>query len=295
MKIKKLGRIALPIALGAACLIKWWTTDSTQNQLPLASVDVVKQYWDRQPCNIKHSKAVMGTKEYFDQVEQRKYFVESHIPGFAEFQAWKGKEVLEIGCGIGTDSINFARAGAKLTVIELSEKSLEIAKKRFEVFGLTANFILANAEQLSTFLPNHHFDLVYSFGVIHHTPNPSAVIQEITKLLKPGGELRIMLYSKYSTKNFMINLGLAQPEAQGGCPIAFTYTSSDISKLLSSFNVYSCQKAHIFPYKIAEYKEYRYVKKFPWNITPQPIANLIERFMGWHYLIKAKYSPDVAI
>ena len=144
--------------------------------------------------------------------------VESHIPKFADFKKWKDKEVLEVGCGIGTDSINFARAGAKLTVFELSEKSLEVTKKRFQVYGLEANFVLGDAEQLASYFSGKKFDLVYSFGVIHHTPNPSKVIEEVKKVLTPGGDFRIMLYSKYSSKNLMINLGLAQPEAQTGCP-----------------------------------------------------------------------------
>ena len=251
-------------------------------------IDTVREYWDRQPCNIRHSNAAFGTKEYFDQVEKRKYFVEPHIPGFAEFEKWKGKEVLEIGCGIGTDSINFVRAGAHLTIVELSEKSLEITKKRFEVYGLEATFILANAEGLSDHLPGKQFDLVYSFGVIHHTPHPERVIAEIERLLKPEGELRIMLYSKYSTKNFMILLGLAQPEAQYGCPIANTYSEQEVLKLLSHFSVYSCEKDHIFQYKIPEYKKYIYEKSFPWNAMPNSFIRFIETTFGWHMLIKAK-------
>src|ERR1700684_258135 len=70
------------------------------------TIDTVKEYWDRRPCNIRHSPEPVGTKAYFDQVEARKYFVEYHIPGFADFKKWSGKKVLEIGCGIGTDSIN---------------------------------------------------------------------------------------------------------------------------------------------------------------------------------------------
>ena len=261
---------------------------SSDHQLSL--IDTIQEYWDRQPCNIKHSSAEFGSKQYFDEVEKRKYFIEPHIPEFAQFESWKDKEVLEIGCGIGTDSINFARAGAKLTVVELSEKSLEITKKRFAAYGLKAEFVLADAEYISKIFPEKKFDLVYSFGVIHHTPNPPRVIAEIQKVIKPGGELRIMLYSKYSTKNLMINLGLAQPEAQEGCPIAFTYTKKDIHNLLSSFNVYSCKKAHIFPYKIAKYKQYKYAKKFPWNAMPPSLYHMTEKMLGWHYLGKAKYD-----
>jgi len=261
--------------------------DTTKKE-GLISLDEVRQYWDKQPCNIKHSNAEFGMKEYFDQVEKRKYFVESHIPGFAEFDQWKDKEVLEIGCGIGTDSINFARAGAKLTVVELSEKSLEITKKRFAVYGLEAKFILCNTENLAQYVPEKSFDLVYSFGVIHHTPNPDLVIKEIEKVMKPGSELRIMLYSKFSTKNLMINLGLAQPEAQTGCPIANTYTKEEVVNLLSPLDVYSISKDHIFPYKISEYRNYTYIKSFPWSFMPNFIFRLFERNLGWHYLIKAK-------
>lgn len=96
----------------------------------------VRDYWNNRPCNVRHSTAPIGTREYFDQVEARKYFVESHIPPFAEFDRWRGKKVLEIGCGIGTDTINFARHGASVTAVDLSDKSLEVAQRRAEVFGL---------------------------------------------------------------------------------------------------------------------------------------------------------------
>ena len=68
----------------------------------------VQDYWNRRPCNVRHSKLEVGTRAYFDEVEERKYFVEPHIPEFAQFSRWKGKRVLEIGCGIGTDAVNFA-------------------------------------------------------------------------------------------------------------------------------------------------------------------------------------------
>src|SRR5271170_3788689 len=110
----------------------------------------VQNYWNARPCNIRHSTKPPGTAEYFNEVEQRKYRVEPHIPGFAEFERWRGKRVLEIGCGIGTDTINFARAGAHVTAVDLSEKSLEMARRRAEVFGLAdrIHFFQADSEHL---------------------------------------------------------------------------------------------------------------------------------------------------
>ncbi len=252
------------------------------------TIDNVKTYWDKRPCNIRHSKAEFGTKQYFDEVEERKYFVEPHIPNFADFKKWKGKKVLEVGCGIGTDSINFARAGAKLTVVELSKESLEICKKRFAVYNLQAKFYLADAEHLSEVVPVEEYDLIYSFGVIHHTPKPRKTIEEILKFSGRNTELRIMLYAKYSTKNFLILLGLMQPEAQSGCPVANTYSYQDVRELLSGFTVTDIHKDHIFPYQIKAYKNYEYKLAFPWNILPKSFLRLSEKLFGWHLLITAK-------
>lgn len=164
------------------------------------NLEKIKQYWNNRPCNIRHSNKEVGTLDYFNDVERKKYKVEPHILKFAEFEKWKNKDVLEIGCGIGTDSINFARAGANLTIIELSDVSLNITKKRFDVFNLKANFILGNAEDLDNLIPDKKFDLIYSFGVIHHTENPKKIINSIKKLMKESSELRIMLYSRISWK-----------------------------------------------------------------------------------------------
>src|SRR3984957_13953149 len=133
------------------------------------TVEQVRSYWDQRPCNIRHSPKPVGTREYFDEVEARKYFVEPHIPRFAEFDRWAGKRVLEIGCGIGTDTVNFARAGAHVTVIELSDASLALARQRAELFGLAdrIEFHQGNAEELARHIPREEYDLVYSFGVIH--------------------------------------------------------------------------------------------------------------------------------
>src|SRR5437879_13080856 len=111
------------------------------------SIDKVAEYWNTRPCNIRHSPKPMGTREYFDEVEARKYFVEPHILKFAEFGRWRGKRVLEIGCGIGTDTMNFARHGARVTAVDISERSAELAKRRAELYGLEdqVDFYIGNA------------------------------------------------------------------------------------------------------------------------------------------------------
>lgn len=255
-----------------------------------SNIDAVQQFWNARPCNIRHSAKEVGTREYFDEVEKRKYFVEPHIPGFARFEDWSGKDVLEIGCGLGTDAVNFARAGANYHGTELSSASLELAKKRFEVYGLKGDFFVGNAEDLEAFLPPKKFDLIYSFGVIHHTPNPKLIIQGITKFLKPDGEFRCMLYSKYSWKSAMIRLGFDQPEAQYGCPIANTYSFREIRELMEPLKVTELRKDHIFPYVVEKYKRYEYEKKPIFKYLPPPVFRWLEKNFGWHTLITAKLN-----
>ena len=253
----------------------------------VATLEQVAEYWNRRPCNIRHSTLEVGTREYFDEVETRKYFVEPHIPAFADFPRWKDKSVLEVGCGLGTDAINFARAGADYHGIDLSEASLELARKRFEVFDLKASLQAYNAEKLSEAFAPGSFDLVYSFGVIHHTPRPDAVLREIRKVIKADGELRLMLYAKNSWKSVMIDGGFDQPEAQAGCPIAFTYDKNEVRELLkeAGFKLTEVTQDHIFPYVLKEYLNYRYEAE-PWfKAMPEAMFRHLERSMGWHMLI----------
>jgi len=237
----------------------------------------VRDYWNGRPCNIRHSNAPVGTKEYFDEVEARKYFVEYHISGFAEFERWRGKKVLEIGCGIGPDTVNFARAGAQVTTVDLSDKSMELARKRAAVFGFEdrIRFCAGDAEQLSTFLPPEPYDLIYSFGVIHHTPHPEALLEQLRKYTRPGTTVKIMVYHRRSWKVAWIvategkgrfwklqDVVAKNSEAQTGCPVTYTYTRREGRRLLEKhgFRVMDVRVEHIFPYRIPDYIEYRYVK-----------------------------------
>jgi 2-polyprenyl-3-methyl-5-hydroxy-6-metoxy-1,4-benzoquinol methylase len=262
----------------------------------------VEKYWSDRPCNIKHSLKEIGTREYFDEVESKKYFVEPHIPVFADFKKWKNKNVLEIGCGIGTDSINFARNGAKLTIVEFSKKSLEICRKRFEVFGLVADFYVGDVEKLDQIIKKQKFDLIYSFGVIHHTPAPDLAFEQIVKYMDKNTELRVMLYSKISFKKFQMmiengaqDVGNADlirnnAEAQYGCPVAFTYLESEVETMLNrvGVSVNKIWKEHIFKWDIDNYKKNIYVVNKFWENVDRKLFQEYERLLGWHTLVVAK-------
>lgn len=260
------------------------------NPLTRPDIQTVQSYWNARPCNIRHSTQPIGTKEYFDEVEKRKYFVEPHIPGFAQFERWNGKKVLEVGCGMGTDTINFARAGALVTAVDLSDESLKLARKRAKVLGLEDRIVFhqANAEELASHVPVAVYDLVYSFGVIHHTPNPSNALAQIKRYMDSSSELKLMLYAKHSWKNIMIEAGYDQPEAQSGCPVAFTYTADEIRNLLDGYEILEIRQDHIFPFVIEKYIKYEY-EIVPWfSSMPKEMFSALEKSLGWHMLITAR-------
>jgi SAM-dependent methyltransferase len=272
------------------------------------NVAQVRDYWNARPCNIRHSPQPVGSREYFDEVEARKYLVEPHIPGFAEFPRWAGKRVLEIGCGIGTDTINFARAGARVTAVDLSEKSLELARRRAEVFGLAdrIDFRAADAELLSDVIRPEPYDLVYSFGVIHHTPNPERVIAQVRKhFVHAESEFKLMVYHRRSWKVFWILLAEGKgafwkldelvarnSEAQTGCPVTYTYTPASVRNLLRGFQVGEMFVDHIFPYRIPDYVKFRYVKNWYFRMLPAAVFRGMERRFGWHLCVTARPGPE---
>ena len=252
------------------------------------NIDDVKSYWNNRPCNIRHSTADVGSIEYFNQVENRKYFVEPHIPDFADFQNWNGKKVLEIGCGIGTDAVNFARCGANYTGIELSDESLNLTKKRFEIFGLDGRFECLDAEEIGEAFQGEKFDLIYSFGVIHHTVSPTKVVSGLMSLMDEASVFKLMLYSKTSWKSAMIDCGYAQPEALHGCPIALTYDDHDVRLLLKDYEILEIRNDHIFPYKVEKYLKYEYEFEEWFAKMPDEMFRGLEKNLGWHKLITCR-------
>lgn len=215
--------------------------------------------------------------------------------------------VSPLGCGIGTDTINFLRNGARLTAVDVSRESVKIAKARSEVYGFKdAKIFQANVETLGENkalidVKTEPFHLVYSFGVIHHTPNPRVAIEQISKLQEIGGELRLMLYSKISYKLMWAmheqkrwkiagadDVIREYAEAQTGCPVAFTYTFEEVKQLLSPwYTVSSIEKDHIFRWDIEKYIKKEYELDDAWKGVSDEVVKHWEKELGWHTLIKA--------
>jgi ubiquinone/menaquinone biosynthesis C-methylase UbiE len=192
-----------------------------------------------------------------------------------------------------------------VTAVDLSERSLAIAEERAKVFGLVneIKFYHANAEQLSSTLPMEKFDLVYSFGVIHHSPNPAQVLAEARRYMRPGSELKLMVYHRHSWKVFWLLMTHGRgrlwdlketiarySEAQTGCPVTYTYSRSEGRRLLEAqgLRVTDLQVDHIFPYRIADYVEYCYVREWYFRWMSDNLFRRFERGFGWHLLISAE-------
>ena len=165
----------------------------------------VRAFWQAHPCGTKFSDAEIGSREFFERVEAHRYAKEWHIPAAADFSSARGLRVLEIGCGMGTDGAQFATAGADYTGVDLTEAAIELARKRFAVSGLKGEFRVADAEKLD--FADGAFDVVYSHGVLHHTPDIEGAIREIHRVLKPGGRAIVMLYHRGSY-NYRVGISI---------------------------------------------------------------------------------------
>jgi SAM-dependent methyltransferase len=247
-----------------------------------ASKEAVRDYWEAKPCGSALSEADPGSKEFFDEIEATRYRLEPFIPEFAQFERWRGRRVLEIGVGLGTDFVQFARAGAHLAGIDLTAGSIDLVRRRIAAEGLAADVRIADAEKLP--FGEGSFDLVYSWGVLHHTPDTPRVVEEIRRVLRTDGEARVMLYSRRS----WVALGLWLRYAVGRgrpwrsvasvvaenmeSPGTKAYTQSELEYLLRPFR---------------DVRFTRFVTPYDRRVVPG-VADLFGPRMGWFLGVIAK-------
>jgi len=182
----------------------------------------VRDFWDQASCGERLLLPTQDRAGFTSQAAER-YRLEPYILDFARFESWRGKRVLEIGVGLGADHQRFVEAGALATGIDLTPRAVEMTRQRLEAFGLSSDLKVADAEALP--MPADEFDLVYSWGVIHHSPDTPGVVGQILRVLKPGGTARIMIYSKWSLIGFMLWTRYALLRLRPLTPLCQVYAS----------------------------------------------------------------------
>ena len=158
----------------------------------------VKSFWEGFPCELQYApRLARGTLELYETLERERYDIQApFLHSFIQFTRQHDKRVLEIGVGVGTDFTQTARAGAKAVGIDLTRAATELTRDRLHLYGLKADLIVADAENLP--FREDTFDFIYSIGVIHHSPSPPAIIQEIYRILIPREKIRIAMYNRYA-------------------------------------------------------------------------------------------------
>lgn len=256
--------------------------------------DEVQDQWDNNPCGSHYAKdAPQHTLEWFLEVERYRY--EEYAPWMhetMEFTKHSGERVLEIGGGIGTDHAQFAKHGAITTDIDLSSGHLALAQENFMLRGLNGAFVHHDAETLP--FPDASFDVVYTNGVIHHTPNTQRVVDEIYRVLKPGGKAIVMVYAENSLhywRNLVTVLGLRQHlldtfsvgeimsrhveiTENDARPLVKVYTRPRLRKLFTRFRRISIVQRQMVAAEVPQFLSW----------IPLP---LLGKLMGWNLIIKA--------
>ena len=164
--------------------------------------EIVQSWWNERVCGTQFAESEKLTPAYFAEIEEARYRLEPYIHSFAQFTRYHGKKVLEVGVGAGTDFVQWVRAGALAYGLDLTPEAIAHTHRRLEMEGLRAiDLRQGDVEHLD--YPDDTFDLVYSWGVIHHTPDPFRALSEIVRVTKPGGEVKVMIYHRYSVAAFM--------------------------------------------------------------------------------------------
>ena len=161
----------------------------------------VRDFWNDASCG--EALYLQGCDaDAYEAQAKRRYELEPYIPAFAGFDNANKKRILEVGVGLGADHQRFAQAGAQLAGIDLTERAIEHTMRRLRAFGLTSHLAIGDAEELN--FPDRYFDCVYSWGVLHHSPDTRKAMTEVWRVLKEGGSAKLMIYHKWSLVGFML-------------------------------------------------------------------------------------------
>jgi SAM-dependent methyltransferase len=258
-----------------------------------------RHQWSEDPCGATTaSEHELGTRAFFDEVERQRYEEYAPwMPSVMGFDQFRGARLLEIGCGMGTDLLQFARGGARCTGVDLTPRSIQITRHRFGLYGEAGDFLLADGEHLP--FGDESFDVVYSNGVLHHTPDTEHAVREAHRVLRPGGIARVMLYYRHSLNywgEMILHRGLLRGELlrgrspeqimsrwveyseHGGCPLVKVYSRRQARDLFAPFREVEIEVEQLIRKELGPFAP----------LIPESLFRRLRRRIGWNVIITAK-------
>jgi ubiquinone/menaquinone biosynthesis C-methylase UbiE len=241
----------------------------------------IAAYWDSHIHDLAIVTNPVGTPGFFRQLDEYRYDKLNYLPRLVDFNAYRGKKMLEIGCGAGVDLVRFARAGAIVTGVDLSQTSIDLARQNIAQNGLQADLRIMNGEALQ--FADNSFDIVYAHGVLQYTADSDRMISEIHRVLKPGGEAVLMVYNRNSWLNFMSKVAKVPLEHEDA-PVLRKFSIAEFRQMLELFQSYRIVPER-FPVKTKLHSGWKsrlfntlFVGTF--NLLPRPLV----RPFGWHLM-----------
>jgi SAM-dependent methyltransferase len=254
----------------------------SENALPTGGkLGEVRAYWNTRIHDLSITTYPIGTKGFFDELEEYRFDKLQYLPRLVDFRSYRGLRLLEVGCGVGTDLVRFAKGGALVTGIDLSEQAVELCQRNLAANGVSGDVQVMNGEQMT--YADSIFDVVYAHGVLQYSPNPNAIIREIHRVLRPGGSAIVMVYNRYSWLNFMskvMHVDLEHDDA----PVFLTFSQQEFRQLLEPFS-----RFHIVPERFpVPSRLHRGWKALLYNRLFVPVFNWLPRRLvrplGWHLM-----------
>lgn len=258
--------------------------DSISTSHQVKNTNLIREYWSRNLHDVEITNSPIGTREFFEELADYRYQKLEYYRRVIHFNAYKGKKLLEVGCGLGVDLVRFAKGGAIVTGIDLADPAIELAKNNFELNGVDGELLVMSGEDLS--FNDNSFDIVIAHGVLAYTSSPEVMISEIYRVLKPGGEAILMMYHRNSWLYYLADLfgfRLGREDA----PVFKTYSIDEFQRILKDFSHSEILTVR-FPVKTRLHKG---LKASIYNCLFVPFFNLIPKAIvgpfGAHLIAKA--------
>jgi SAM-dependent methyltransferase len=252
-----------------------------------ATLADVKRYWSTHVNDIEVIQAPIGSAEFLDELVRYRYEKMPYLRDIVTSPSLRGKRTLEVGCGPGVDLVHLAAAGARVTAVDLTPEAVSLARRHLEVRGLDATVQEANAERLP--FDDGTFDLVYSHGVLHHTVDTQRAIDEVWRVLKPGGEAVIMLYHRHSWFWWLSKVSRTPVEhADADAPIVRAYSIPEVRGLFRRFSTVEVLSER-FPVKTKKFSGWR-GRAFNGVFVPvfNALPTALTKRLGWHLMIHGR-------